>query len=286
MITMSNLGFDQLGAQMGQYAMMHFISRELNVDFVFFREFMNKGRGIRLFEPFNIPNRIIEKKMRYNRIYKYLTPDSYFIVTPPPAGRPFDDEILHLNPRSNYDIRGSFGSFRYWRKYADEIYTIFTFKTGIQTAARSFLQKLRERDPEAKQLVSMHFRRTDYLKVASLNLSNEYYKKALSMFCDKRLYKILVFSDDIEFCKGLELLNGINVCFVDNNNSYVDMCIMSLCNHNIIANSSFSLWGALLNRSDSKKVICPKTYAGPDDTANQWINGNYYPSDWVALDEV
>ena len=145
---------------------------------------------------------------------------------------------------------------------------------------------MREGREETRETVSVHFRRTDYLSQSSLNLSKEYYEKALSIFSDNKRYSILVFSDDIEYCKGLDILSSMNVRFVENNKSYVDMCIMSLCNHNILANSSFSLWGALLNINSNKRVICPKSYIGSSDAANQWMNGNYYPSDWLALDEV
>ena len=284
---MSNLGLgDQLGAQMGQYAIMHFLSKELKTEFVFFKEFLNQGRGVKLFEPFDLPNRILEEKIRYGRIYKYLAPASFFTRIPPPVGRPFNNGLLQLNLRYNYDIRGSFGSVKYWGKYNDEILDIFTFRKSIQTFAQSFIRRIGQGYGEGRETVSIHFRRKDYLSLASLNLSMEYYKRALSIFSDIKSYTILVFSDDIEYCKTLDIFNSMNVCFVEQNKSYVDMCIMSLCNHNIIANSSFSLWGALLNRSNHKTVICPKMYVGPNDVANQWINGHYFPSDWIALNEV
>jgi len=58
---------------------------------------------------------------------------------------------------------------------------------------------------------------------------------------------------------------------------------MTLCDHNIVANSSFSWWGAYLNNSSEKIVVCPEDYIGPSDKKGQFINKNYYPKDWIAL---
>jgi hypothetical protein len=62
--------------------------------------------------------------------------------------------------------------------------------------------------------------------------------------------------------------------------------MMSLCDHNIIANSSFSLFGAILNKNKNKIVVCPWNYIGKRDTKYQWINGNYYPEEWTALKTI
>ena len=120
------------------------------------------------------------------------------------------------------------------------------------------------------------------MQVSSLNLTLDYYNEAISIFLERYPYfKVLIFSDDIEWCK--QYIVGENVFYSENNSNYVDMCMMTLCDHNIIANSTFSWWGAYLNQNTDKIVVCPQDYIGPSDQANQFMNKNYYPKEWIAL---
>jgi len=71
----------------------------------------------------------------------------------------------------------------------------------------------------------------------------------------------LIFSDDIEWCKlNFDFLE--NKIFVNGNTDFQDLYLMSKCNDNIIANSTFSWWGAWLNQNPNKKVIAPKIWFG------------------------
>ena len=67
-----------------------------------------------------------------------------------------------------------------------------------------------------------------------------------------------MFSDDIDWCK--ENFKQSNITFIENETDYIDLFIMSLCNNNIIANSTFSWWGAWLNSNENKKVVCPSSW--------------------------
>jgi len=112
--------------------------------------------------------------------------------------------------------------------------------------------------------VSVHIRRGDYLKHRLYigTCPPEYYRRAISIFRDKmNVDGLVVFSNDIEWCHDNlhDVFNG-NDMFVDWNNGYNsfrDMQLMSLCKHNIIANSSFSWWGAWLNPNSDKIVVAP-----------------------------
>ena len=70
---------------------------------------------------------------------------------------------------------------------------------------------------------------------------------------------------------------------MDVHSAGIDMYVMSLCDNNIIANSSFSFWGAFLNKNKEKKVICPHDFIGQQCTDYVYMNGNWYPDNWIAL---
>lgn len=110
--------------------------------------------------------------------------------------------------------------------------------------------------------VSMHLRRTDYLKLSDFhyNQSLDYYYNAFDIFNDKDI-NVLIFSDDIHWCK--ENIKFNNTYYIEGEDNLTDLYIMSKCKNNIIANSTFSWWGAWLNDNFNKKIICPKNWFGP-----------------------
>jgi len=90
-----------------------------------------------------------------------------------------------------------------------------------------------------------------------------------------------VFSDDINWCRK-NLTLGTNACYVEHNtgqNSFRDMQLMSLCKHNIIANSTFSWWGAWLNINSEKVVICPEQFYKD----NEGFNKNIVCDGWKTI---
>jgi hypothetical protein len=134
--------------------------------------------------------------------------------------------------------------------------------------------------------VSVHIRRGDYLSEENKHIyggicEEEYYKKAIDFIREKvQNPKFIVFSNDISWCK--KTFGNDNFIYVDWNtgeNSYKDMQLMSYCKHNIIANSSFSWWGAWLNSNKNKIVISPK----------KWINiesantDDIIPKEWIKI---
>ncbi len=130
--------------------------------------------------------------------------------------------------------------------------------------------------------VAIHVRRGDYLKSEVLKYhgvcSTEYYKKAINqMYLSINSPKFFVFSEDMDWVKQ-ELLPIIPeaVLFESNANkpSWLDLLYMTECRHNIIANSSYSWWGAYLNKNPNKVVIAPKVWkVGQNDNVNVPTNG-------------
>ena len=139
---------------------------------------------------------------------------------------------------------------------------------------------------KSRTSVSVHFRLGDYFKHAPNDLlSNHYYLTAMqaikSKFPDAHFY---IFSNDTNFVKE-NIKIPFEHTFVEHNNtketSFWDMYLMSLCKHNIIANSTFSWWGAWLNQNPDKIVITPSV----------WISGkehlkvvkNVIPNVWMKI---
>jgi Glycosyl transferase family 11 len=118
--------------------------------------------------------------------------------------------------------------------------------------------------------VSLHIRRGDYLKGKNSkiyeNISMDYYAKAIDYFSEKIVNPIFyIFSNDLDWTKeNLELPIATKFFFIDNslseNSAIADLYLMSSCKHHIIANSTFSWWGAWLNPSKQKLVIAPKKW--------------------------
>ena len=126
---------------------------------------------------------------------------------------------------------------------------------------------------------SLHVRRGDYVKKQNFHplQTVEYYKKSIDIIGEDKNY--LIFSDDIEWCeKNLSFIK--NKTFISGNKDYQDLYLMSLCNDNIIANSSFSWWGAWMNNNPNKKVIAPDNWFGKNVNIN---SGDIVPDEWIKL---
>lgn len=110
--------------------------------------------------------------------------------------------------------------------------------------------------------VSVNIRRGDYLKLPHRHpfCGLEYFKKAMEHFSPD--YYFIISSDDIEWCKKHFI--GDNYVFVENSYPLLDLYIQTVCSHNIISNSSFSWWGAFLNKNDNQLVIAPERWYGRD----------------------
>ncbi len=134
--------------------------------------------------------------------------------------------------------------------------------------------------------VSLHVRRGDFAnnpKTTSVHglCSAEYYYNAINFILSKIDNPFFfVFSDDINWVKSNLKFNHKHILVSHNNgcDSYIDMRLMSLCKHHIVANSSFSWWGAWLNPNKNKIVISPKKWF-----ANKLDASDLIPRNWICL---
>ena len=176
-----------------------------------------------------------------------------------------------------YDIPtvyiGWFQSEKYFKKYTDVIRDLFS-------PTLEFINRAKIDFPFLGNSIvgSINVRRGDYLTqptrhpVVSIDYINEAYKHLPK--CDY----ILVLSDDILWCK--ENIKIENAIFVDNYLDCDGLWLLSLCNHYIISNSTFSWWGSYLSRSITKTIIAPDTWFGPDIRE---ITDDLYGEDWIKI---
>jgi len=108
----------------------------------------------------------------------------------------------------------------------------------------------------------------------------DYYRNAISYMKNKGVNIFYIFSDDIEWCKG-HFSYIDEIIYVEGNINIKDLALMSICKNNIIANSSFSWWGAWLNKNDDKIVIAPSTWFGPSKKG--FITEDLYCEDWIKM---
>ncbi len=136
---------------------------------------------------------------------------------------------------------------------------------------------------------SIHVRRGDYLLLPTKHptVTPVYLTKAIMYMVEKGYRKFKVFSDDIPYCRnffGNEILFGdLDFEFSEGKSEIEDLREMAACGSNIIANSSFSWWGAWLSPNPNKKIICPHedNYFGPDNK-NLDVS-TLLPKDWMRI---
>ena len=255
MITFSALGnYGRLGNQLFQYASLY------SVGFL---------RGLEIGIPFNQKISEVFDLQSANQIPAEFQPtliakESSFI---------FDLSLFSVP--DNVDIIGYFQSGHYFRHCEESLRKELRFHAGIQGKAIDFL-KSRNSVP----LCSLHVRRGDYTKLSHYhkNLSMEYYQQACEIVKSNiPNAKFLVFSDDPHWCKQV-FIDSENFEIIEIGDDAVELCIMANCPIHIIANSSFSWWGAWL--SNSQAVIAPKEWfaeQGPKD----W--STVYEPHWIVV---
>ena len=97
-------------------------------------------------------------------------------------------------------------------------------------------------------------------------------------------FNLLLFSDDLEMAKQLISETGLKVLPVDNDNSILDFVSMTMCDHNVIGNSTFAWWTAYMNNNKDKVVVAPKTFwFGKDSGYSHFNLDDLFPASWVTL---
>jgi hypothetical protein len=159
------------------------------------------------------------------------------------------------------DLSGYYQSEKYFDHCKKEVKNLLSYKQDTVEYVKEKYQSLAKKD--RLRTTSIHFRLGDYLGLSDYHtvLNDEYYSSAIREVNDiTDLY--LVFSDNIDYVKSF-FYDSEKIVYIEDGNDIQQMCLMSHCDNNIIANSSYSWWAAWLNENESKVVIAPKKWFGP-----------------------
>jgi hypothetical protein len=146
---------------------------------------------------------------------------------------------------------------------------------------QQFIDKIKHLYPKifGENSVSIHVRRGDYIGISETLpvVDKTYIDECLNQI--GRYSHIFIFSNDKEWCK--ENLNYKNSTVVEGLDDYEELWAISLCNHNIMSNSSFSWWGSYLNINENKKIYCPSVWFGPKGEKNYQ---DIYEDNWNKIE--
>ena len=262
MIGFNHLGqHGRLGNQMFQYAALRGIAAARGYDFAIPQSnFEDEWKDHQLFETFKMPH---SKTRGYQLQPQYYQEKQFHY-----------DQTYVDNCPDQVCLFGYFQTERYFEHIADSIREDFTFKDYIVETCQGFIDQV-------NNPIALHVRRTDYVTKSKDHppCGLEYYQKALTQFKNTR--NVIVFSDDPEWCKQQELFESDRFLIAEGNDNRYDMCLISMCDDFIIANSSFSWWGAwLANRGT---VIAPSRWFGDDGYTSKNDTRDIIPSRWWKL---
>lgn len=268
MITFNRLGRNgNLGNSMFQLAMLIGVSEKLNYEVkiphhaTYFDANYNCN-NVSVFDGFDIDVPVITNEENYK-------------IT-----RGYNEAHFHFDPKvfevlDGTDFLGYFQSERYFAHARERVLKTFSFKTKHVVDANAMFSRL---GIDPSDTVSIHVRRGDYtVKQDYHPLQDSAYFQ--SAYEKAKAKNILVFSDDIDWCK--KNIAGKNIEYSESGNAFTDMYAMSKCKNNIIVNSTFGWWGAWLNTNPEKLVVAPSKWFGP--AYNHVVTKDIIPQTWTII---
>jgi len=240
-----------LGNQMFQITAAYALSRDLGVDCAFNLNRCHtpaQGNTSNKYKD-NIFKNINDVDLNLNSFKRYLQPCFAY------------DDLPKID---NILLQGDFQSEKFFLKYKDEIKNLFYFNNDKKIEIQKHLSQF-------ENITAVHVRRGDYLNKPNYHptCTVEYYKKAMEIIGSESNF--IFVSDDIDWCK--ENFKGDNIYYSPFTNEIDDLYLIKSCNNQIIANSSFSWWGAYLCPFNNK-VVAPSIWfgpRGPQDTQDIYV---------------
>ena len=277
-----------LGNQMFQYAFYKYLEyikqNKIKLDLSLFKNY-SLHNGYELERVFNIGEKIADKdeierfKSKYPLFFKIE--NKLFNKNIIFGTNHFKENNFYINKKifdekiKDFYVEGYFQTYKYIEELDENL---FEFQTKLNIKELELFQG---------EIVSIHIRGGDYVTSKKDNnlfgniCTTEYYKKAIKYIKQNvENPEFIIFTNDKKYAENI--LQGESFKIIDWNtgeNSFRDMFLMSQCKHNIIANSSFSWWGAWLNKNSSKIVIAPDKWFN-DYKINQ---KNIIPTNWIRM---
>lgn len=237
---------------------------------------------VRVFELLDIPCEIVDESFLHSFEDKHI---NFHTTT-------YDESLFNLDPNKNYNLVGRFDLYTYWYNTIGSEVANWKYQPHLQEQAERRMEDIRSHFGNNNPIVSVHVRAGDYHlpnhHFALLD-SDYYFEAIMGNFNHPLEHNFVVFSNDIAYCQNM--LSGDNVYYVEpvggekvcTDSEKEDLALLSLCDHHIIANSSYSYWGAFLSKNPNKKIVCPTNWLNAYHQSS-WINGNYYPPTWINID--
>jgi hypothetical protein len=280
-----------LGNQLFQYACGLALSKKIGVplSFYFYSASGNTKRSLAL-DCFSISGKQLPSHQKFLFEYSsYIQKVSNHFLNAqlPVLPHVFTEKSFKYDPSiklitDNTVLIGYWQSEKYFSKFSADIQNEFTFKQQLDKNNLSLLQQIM-----STESVAIHIRRGDYVSHAAAaqfhgTLQLEYYQEAIEVIKAHRKNSVFyIFSDDQEWVKKNLLFKGKKYFVVGNTgtNAYKDLQLMSNCKNNIIANSSFSWWGAWLNSKNMKMIIAPSKWTKNDSMTTI----DLIPKSWIQI---
>lgn len=272
-----------LGNQIFQYIFGITKAKELSTsvdfDMSFFKKNPNRPYQMDIFGIEPIPNKDFRIPI-YWKLRKFIKKDC-FIGLNIYRETSFLYEEKSEQITDNTFIEGFFQSAKYFNE--NEARNILTFKKEGSKKTQEIMEKMK-----SENSVSIHIRRGDYVQKARYKslynqLTLEHYARAIELIKEKvENPTFYIFSDDPSWVEeNLKVENATYISHNSGNDSWQDLMLMARAKHNIIANSSFSYWGAMLNGNENKIVIAPEIWF--TENKPEQLTKDIYPENWIKL---
>ena len=280
MIGYNKLGSNgRLGNQMFQYAALRGIAAKRGYDWCIPPDTYDHKDNYGLFETFEMTN---VKESNIGFVSGDFIQENNHCFIPE-----FFDECP-----DNVSLDGYYQTEKYFTHIEKEIHDDFTFKKNYLIPCQEYINSL------SSPPIFLHIRQSDNIGREQYHpiLSIEFFENALKQFAEDTL--CFVFTDDMEWCKSQEFFKQERFLFNEKNERYsyqnidgtgklqntllpqIDLCLMSLCSGGIIANSSFSWWGAWL-QNNRGKIIAPNSKVWFGSAMTHLDTSDIVPKRWI-----